>query len=434
MPVETILLHQHQEELISDEVHEVMSHRPHWMIRKGNTVFFLVLMSLLVLTWFIRYPDMINGSARLVALHAPKLVSAKTGGKLMQLFITNEQQVQAGQPLGYMENTAQYNEVLQLQQWIEQALQAAQNNSYDILINHPLPPLYNLGELQSSYQTFQNELIETKQILASGYYQKKKAALQKDLQYLSALKHNTGQQQKLLAQDRQLQQKEYSAYESLAKDKVIAPLELNQYKSKLIAKDQSLQQINAQLTNSNLASHSKEKELLDLQKTILDQQQKFRSSLLVLKSEIEKWAQQYVLTAPENGKLLFVSPLQENELITAGQELFYIQPAATRIYAQLMAAQKGLGKVKAGQKVLLKVESYPSEEYGYLPGVVHYISNLPTRRDSFMVQVDLPQGLKTNYGKEFFFRNELSAQASIVTDNRKLFDRLPKQLHLMFQR
>ena len=46
----------------------------------------------------------------------------------------------------------------------------------------------------------------------------------------------------LQQQDQQLQQKEYDAYESLAKDKVIAPFELNQYKSKLIAKEQSLKQ------------------------------------------------------------------------------------------------------------------------------------------------------------------------------------------------
>jgi hypothetical protein len=71
------------------------------------------------------------------------------------------------------------------------------------------------------------------------------------------LKASSFEQKNLLEQDRQLQKKEYEAYEGLEKDKVIAPLELNQYKSKLIAKKQSIEQVNSQLTSSDIATHSK---------------------------------------------------------------------------------------------------------------------------------------------------------------------------------
>jgi HlyD family secretion protein len=430
----TLRLQQANDELISDEVKEIISYRPHWMIRKGNVLFFVVLISLLALTWFISYPDIINGSARLVSLNAPKMISSKTEGKLIKLFVQDGEVVQKGKHLGYMESTASYNEAMQLKSWIEQTINETQSGDYTILIRNPLPLLFNLGELQSAYQNFQNQFAETTQVLASGYYQNKKAALQKDLQYLSSLKATTYQQKNLLEQDQQLQKKEYEAYESLEKDKVIAPLELNQYKSKLIAKEQSLKQINSQITNGDIAAHGKEKEIMDLDKQVMDQQQKFHSSLLDLKSEIEKWMQQYVLVAPEDGRVMFVSSLQENELIEANQSLFYIQPKQTNYYAELMVAQKGFGKIKTGQSVLLKSEGYPNEEYGHLKGVVNYISNMPNRRDSFLVLVSLPQGLKTNYNKEVFFRNNLSAQAEIITDDRKLFDRLLGQLKKMWER
>lgn len=209
---------------------------------------------------------------------------------------------------------------------------------------------------------------------------------------------------------------------------------MNQYKSKLIAKEQSLKQLNAQLTNSDISSHSKEKEILDLQKQVTDQQQEFHSSLLDLKSQVEKWIQQYVLTASEDGKVLFVSSLQENQLIGNGQELFYIQPEQTKFYAELMAGQQGFGKIKMGQQVMIKAGSYPSNEFGYLAGTVNYISNIPNRRDSFLINVDLHNGLQTNYGKTIFFRNGLSANAEIITDNRKLFDRLAGQLKQIWER
>lgn len=77
---------------------------------------------------------------------------------------------------------------------------------------------------------------------------------------------------------------------------------------------------------------------------------------------------------------------------------------------------------------MIKVESYPSNEFGYLAGTVSYISNIPNRRDSFLIKVDLPRGLETNYGKTIFFRNGLTAGAEIITDSRRLFDRLTGQL------
>jgi len=421
-------------ELLTEEVQEVISYRPHWIVRRGNTIFLLIVSLLLALTWVIQYPDIISASTRLVTLNPPKLVNAKTEGKLLKLLVANEQQVKKDQTLGYMESTANYGQVLQLQNWINETIAGLQDNNYALLVKNPIPKLSGLGELQINYQEFQNQLELTKQTLTSGYYQQKRNALQKDLEYLASLRANSEQQKLLIEQNKQLDQKEYDAYESLAKDKVIAPLELNQYKSKLIAKEQSLKQVNVQITSSDINSHSKQKEILDLSKQVSDQHQQFYSSLLDLKSQVEKWMQQYVLTAPEDGKVMFVSSLQENELISNGQGLFYIQPKQTKFYAEVMAGQQGLGKVKTGQRVMIKVVSYPSNEFGYLTGVVSYISNIPNRRDSFLIKVDLPKSLETNYGKTIFFRNGLTARAEIITDSRRLFDRLTGQLKQIWKR
>src|SRR4051812_14294577 len=114
----TLSLQQHHDELISDEVKEIISYRPHWMIRNGNVAFFIVLVSLLALTWFIAYPDIVNGTARLVSLNAPKMVSSKTEGKLVKLFVSDGEAVQNGEHLGYMESTTSYNESMQLKAWV----------------------------------------------------------------------------------------------------------------------------------------------------------------------------------------------------------------------------------------------------------------------------------------------------------------------------
>jgi len=333
-----------------------------------------------------------------------------------------------------LQSTALHSQVLQLQSWINNIEPYIIKDSLEILLTKPLPIFNQLGEIQPPYQDFQNTLKETLQILANGYYQQKKQALLGDELFLKSIQDNARQQQELLKQDYELQQFEYKANETLAKDKVIAPIELNQNKSKVIGKEQGLQQIAAQLINDNIALHNKKKEVLELQKYITDQQQKFHSELFNLKSKIQAWVQQYVIIAPEDGKVLFTSFLQENLLLSAGQELFYVQPKESNYYGQLLVSQTGLGKIKTGQKVLVRVESYPSNEFGYIIGTVNYISNIPTARDSFLIKVDLPTGLKTNYNKTIFFRNNLSAQAEVITDNRRLFDRFLGELRNITRR
>ncbi|HMK18971.1 MAG TPA: HlyD family efflux transporter periplasmic adaptor subunit [Chitinophagaceae bacterium] len=434
MPADNLITLHQNEELVSDDIREIISYRPHWIIRKGNVVFLAILFLLIALTYIIQYPDMVNASARIVALNPPKNVNAKSEGKLLKLFAKDEEEVKKDQHLGFIESTASYNEVMMLYKWTEDIIDSITGYKYDIVEKKPLPALQNLGELQANYQGFQNELQLTRQTLANGYYRKKLNALKKDIQYMSLLKDNIYRQQKLQQQDQELQQNEYKAYEKLAEEKVIAPIELNQYKSKLLAKDQSIEQVESQLTNNDVSTHAKQKEILETYKQVIDQQQRFYSSLLELKSEIEKWVHNYVLQAPEDGKLLYVTTLKENQLINQGQNLFYVEPEEINYYAELTAGQRGFGKIKTGQQVRIKVESYPDAEFGYLNGTVNYISGMPNRRDSFLIKVELPHGLQTNYHKNIFFRNNLSAQAEIITVNRRLIERFFNQLKKVWER
>jgi multidrug resistance efflux pump len=423
-----------QQQLLSDEVQEIISYKPGWIIRRGNIVFCFVLLFLLGLSFVIKYPDVIKASVRIAALSGPKMLTAKTEGRLEKLFITNGQQVKKGQPLAYLQSTAQYDQVIQLKQWIIKAEPFIEAGKIDFLIAHPLPLLNELGELQPVYQNFQNSMQETMQVLSNGYYPQKKQALLKDIQYLQKLQQNLEKQSIIQQQDYALQQIEYNANEKLAGEKVIARLEFNQNKSKLLGKEQGLEQMSSQLINGEVAKHNKNKELLDLKKYITDQVQKFRSELLNLKSKTTEWTEKYIITAPDDGKLEFTSFIQEKQLLSNGQELFFIQPAGSKYYAEMKAGQNNLGKIEKGQKVLIHLESYPSEEFGYIDGVITYIANMPNARDSFLVRVELPEGLKTNYNKEIFFRNSLSASAEIIADDSRLIERFFSQLKNIMKR
>ncbi|MBX9782043.1 MAG: HlyD family secretion protein [Chitinophagaceae bacterium] len=423
-----------QQELISTDVQEIISYKPHWFIRKGNMIFFLVFAALLAGTWFISYPDIVKGSARIVAIDGPKMVNTKTEGIIKKLLVANEATVKENQPLAYMQSLGRHQEVMDLKQWIESVEVPVRADSLELILKFPLATFAQLGELQQDYELFYIQYKETQQLLSSGFYQQKKKALLTDIGYIASLKNNLQKQNNLLQQEYAVQQKDYSAKEYLTNEKVIAPLELNQEKGKMLLKEQGLEQMNNQIINSNIALHNKQKELLELQKFVSDQKIKFLSALLTLKAKTAEWMRKYVVTAPQGGKLYYTSFFTENQLVPVNTDLFYVQPETSIYYAELKAGQDGIGKISNHQNVLLRLQGYPSEQFGYLKGSVSYISNMPSRNDSFIVKVALPRGLVTNQNKKVYFRNNLLATGEIITSNRKLFDRFVGRLYEILKR
>ena len=61
-------------------------------------------------------------------------------------------------------------------------------------------------------------------------------SLKKDLQFATEQDNILSKQKELLLQDYAVQENEYKVQQQLAKEKVITPLELEQHKSKMIAK------------------------------------------------------------------------------------------------------------------------------------------------------------------------------------------------------
>lgn len=416
--------YQDENDLISNETRDFISIRPHFIIRSGNLIFFLVLLLLALLTWFIPYPDIISGSARLLALNSPKLVSAREDGRLEKLFVENDQHVKQGDILAYLQSTADHNQVFQLKKWISSLEPLIEKHQFDILINTPLPVLNELGELQKDYQQFYISLKETTLLLSDGYYQNKKISLEKDITYLSQLQQSFNKQRILKEQNLELQELDFRAKEKLASEKVLAPMEFNQEKAKKLDREERREQINTEQINLDLSVHAKEKEILELQKNIFTLEQKFYSDLLVLKSSLDGWMEKYVVQAPVEGKVLFYSFLKEKQWINNGQTLFYVQPPQNQYYVELMVAQNGLGKIRNNQVVLVSIVGYPRNEFGELKGKISFISNIPSSTDSFLIKVDLPRGLTTSHNKGIFFKNNLMGQAEVITNNRRLGQRL----------
>ncbi|OQP61170.1 hypothetical protein A3860_05490 [Niastella vici] len=405
-----------------NEVEDIISSKPPFLVRWGTILFLILLFILAGVCWFIKYPDIIETPAKLTSINAPKQVISLTTGKLIRLKVKENEKVKQGAILGFMESTANYNEVFKLDANIANTQELLTNNSTEKLSSVFNNNYSQLGELQQTYQTLTYAYLSFRNYLSDGFYLRKKSMLFKDISNLKKLAAKLEEQKVLQQQDLGITQKTYEANESLNKEKVISEFDFRAEQSKLINKKLTLPQIDATIINNQSQQNDKYKEIDELENTIAQQKDIFQQALNTFKSQLDDWKKKYLLIAPIDGKISFASFIQENQQLQIGQTVCYINPENSEYFAQLFIPQTNFGKVATDQKVLLKFNSYPYQEYGYVSGKVDFISHIPTD-SGYLARINFSNGLTTTYNKQVQYRDGLTAQAEIITKDLRLLER-----------
>ena len=420
-------------QLRSSEVNEVLSQPPSWLIRWGITVFFFVLIIMLGVTWFVRYPDLVRGNLKIVSQNLPKSVVAKTDGKLVKLLANDGQIVQQGQKIAYLESTASHEEVLVLNNLTDSLVNLTANNNLSKAYSIAIPSFFQLGELQKSYQVFQETFTRVKSFVGNGTYLQKRQMLENDVAQLHSLQSNLRNQLQNNQKDLSLAEDELESQKRLQDKGYVSKNDYRQAMSKVLGKQQSNEQMQGSIKNNVMSKNQKQQEILELDKTITEQKNALIQAMHTLKSDIEAWKQRYIAIAPTTGKVTFLQTLQENQLVKTGQELLYILPDGEGFHGEMNIGQFNFGKVKQGQKIIVKLQSYPYEEYGTLKGQIQSISEIP--KDSvYFIKVNFPKGLLTSANKTIPFRNGMTATGEIITEDKRLIERFLKEFMRVFER
>lgn len=425
--------------IYSSEVREIISARPIWLIRNGIALFFVIVILLFTGSFFIQYPDIIKAPVRIVGNNLPKQMLSKSEGKLVALFIKENDYVQEGQLLAVLQSSADYRQVLLLDKWVETQLKICTDSNLKLTNEYwnnidKLPLLNTLGDIQKLYQDLIQQLYQLELSASTGYFEQQKEAISKELNTLAALNQNTLIQKQLIEQDLRMQEHLLKVNEKLVNDKVLAPLDLNKDKTAVIAKQQQLVQVDANIISQRNIAISKQKELIEISKNVRDIQQNFQIALLNAKTAITEWKNRYMIIASETGKIQMASFYQTNSWIKQSQEFVYIIPEQPTYFAEVFASQQNFGKISKGQIVHISLYSYQRNEFGVLDGFISSIPSVPYRDTVFIIKVELSKGLITNYKKEILFSNNLSGTAEIITENASLADRMLYQWRGLWRR
>lgn len=401
---------------------------PAWLLRWGILVVLLVVALIFSGAWVVHYPDLVHASFKLTSTNAPKAVLTHTDGKLVRLLVQDGQLVGAGDQVAYLESTANHADIVRLSQELAKAWGLASRGHLEALNQLTLSNYSQLGELQNAYQTFEQAHIQLRAYLANGFYSQKKKLLQQEIVDLTLLADNLRTQHQIQARDMALAQQDYDIQAQLARDKVIAPLELTREESKNNARKLPFQQTASALISNLTAQRAKQKEILELDKQVAEERDKFLQALNTLQSAADAWKHKYIVTAPVSGRLSFQGMLQENQSVSLNQELFYVSPLSTHYYGELRIPQHNSGKVVVGQSVLIKFSGYPYQEFGAVRGRITKIADVSLKDSVFLARVALPTRLQTTYGKQLAYKTGMSASAEIITEDSRLLEKLFYQL------
>lgn len=100
-----------------------------------------------------------------------------------------------------------------------------------------------------------------------------------------------------------------------------------------------------------------------------------------------------------------------------------VEKESTPVCTMMLPAQ-GSGKVKVGQRALVRLISFPDHEFGYLEGRVERISDTPSAEGNYVVEIHLPKGLVTNSGVQLPSNRRMQGSADIIIDDIRLLVRL----------
>lgn len=414
-----------QYELRSDEVQDIMSRMPHWIIRRGTTVLWLVISLLFAGAYFIHYPDTIVTTVTISSSNPPVKIVSPSSAKIQRIFVANNQLVKTNESICLLENPANYADIL----FLKNVLSSLDTTlSLDqTLKNISFSQYVQLGELQGAYADLFQSVNQYLFFIKRDFISRKLGQLQSQVGYQTQLNKELQNRDILLNQQLTLEKKKFQADSSLVKEKVIAPLEFDNSKKELINKQMNADATRSIILQNKLQQTEYLKTITDLQQQALQQlndlQQKIRENVKRLQGVLEIWELKYLIKSPVNGKAAFFKFWAENQYVGVGEAVLMIVPPVQNYVAKASLPVEGAGKVKADQRVLIKLSSYPYDEFGMIRGRVGAISPVPLDTAYSMI-IELTNGFTTTAGKDIPLQPQLTGVAEVLTNDKNILQRL----------
>ncbi len=412
-------------ELQDSEVEDILGRVPGWITRNGIILFLFLLALLIFGSWIYKYPDIKRARIVITSVNPAANLEARTNGKIVGLFVNDNETVTSGDILAMLENPASFEDVIQL----KSDLASLDTISIeDISEDFPEPGNVQLGTIQTGYSIFLKAYKDYTEFMRLDYHQRRIQLLRSELLKQQELARSLSERARISKEEFNLAQRQSNRDADLFIEGVVSQADMEKSHSAMLSERNKWQEIVSLIAENNISVGRIEEQIVDLELKQREERSKnistLEKSLTNLNASIASWEQNYLLVAPVSGAVTFTKFWSENQNVKAGEKVLTIIPAESgSMFGKISLPTAGAGKVKPGDQVNIQFDNYPYLEYGMVKGLVNNISKVPDD-DFYTVEVVLPTGLRTYYNTDIPFSQNMKGQAEILTNKRRLLQRV----------
>lgn len=409
----------------SEFVEELLGKVPPVILRLGISFLFAFISAILILCYFIKYPETVDSRIVITPEIPGVRIVSPTSGRIKELFIKNKSFVKEGGIIALIDNPSKFEDIVSLEIFLAQL---KKTESIEEIENIQVPNMLNLGSIQSLFADLTLNIKNLKNLLKINSVKVKEYSIESDINFLNQIYLTLKSQLQLSGAKLQNAKINFDRYQELLKNRVISKRDFEEVETSYLQTKFDYESVNNQITNNR--NQFKQKSLLLIQsrseflETAENQFIALKEKIQTIYTLIETWKQTYLVRSPINGKVSFHKIWVKDQFINNGQELFIVLPKKeSKLFGKMDLPELNSGKVKVGQRVIVKIDGYNYKEYGVLIGRVKEIS-LTTKENFYAVDVWFPEKLVTSYGKLIPKGKERLGSASVVTEEINLIDRI----------
>ncbi len=420
-------MHEQELDYLSEDVQEILSTPPSWIATWGTTVILITLILMGIVGWNFTHPETVRGDVILTTSEPPVPVYANMPGKLSMILVKENQEVEVGQTLAVIDNSANYLHVMELEEEISKL------GEFDLLAFQNFSPneSLELGSIRPNYIKFINTLEEFSFSKSSRIDLRSVKTLEKQIEEKELLIDGLLENEKIAKRELADLELEYKAAQvkygetqatedfqkqiDLNSEKTSKEAELNGFGLKIIEKNEEIAELRTAILGKNLDAQGKNRERIS----------DLRQNLNELKTKIGAWKKDFLITATMRGNVSFYNSKTDQQFFKKGEEVMAIVPIQTdkQYVGYITLSATDSRAVNPNQTVKIK---FPDKN-GLVEGKVNSISRLP-KDDAREVKVDFEDVLITNQNEEVNFTQMMSGKAEIVIGEKRFITRIFNEL------
>lgn len=435
MPKEKPLITDAKDIRINEQaaIQAILGNPPNWMLRWGITLVAVIAIAFATMSWVIKYPDVVQAQVVLTTENPPIRVVSTASGRIEKWLVQDQDIIQEGAAIAELHNTAKTTDVLSLETFLKNIEQARQYSS----LPASAPTLLEIGALQNGYSNFLQAFKELHYLAKTQNVAIRIQSLNNQIEHINALTASHQKQSDIYVKEAAIAKKDWERHQYLFKIKGCTEVELEQRELTYLQYQRQLENLNTTITNNQLQIEQMKMQIAELNQNLTDGiNTKFlavKEHARRLQSDLQQWKNSFLITAPISGRVSLTKVLAEQQFVNTNDEILTIVPdsASSRIVARAFIPTQGAGKIEAQMKALISFANYPQQEFGVIEGQVNKVSLLPLRSDEssgYLVLLDIPQDLTTNYNKSLPFDQEMEGQAQIITKDKRIIERVLENL------